>query len=114
MPEDNSYSIKEFLTHAMEDMKESIIETHSNIKEVKDDVKKVLVQTTEHNHRMTKLEVKTSDYVDYKKKVDSHENKVYYVTGAIFIITLIGGFALNYLIDKRVDNKIIEALANYE
>lgn len=49
MAKDDSYSIKEFIAHSMEEMKETISEIHADVKEIK-------VQTQKTNGRVSKLE----------------------------------------------------------
>lgn len=49
MPDENSYTIKEFITHRLEDVSNKISDMHEDLKEVKK-------QTTETNGRVSKLE----------------------------------------------------------
>ena len=102
MPED-SYSIKEFIAHAMIDVKEAI-QGHD------EKLDKILEQTTKHNSRMTRIEEKVSDYDEVKRKVASHDNRIWWFLGGIAVLGCIGYFAIRGIIQEIVK----ESLADYD
>lgn len=99
----DNYSIKEFIAHYMNDMKEVINEIHTDVKEIK-------AQTTRTNGRVSTLETRLEDYDDIKKVVRNHENYKWYIVGGALVL-----FGLGYLAIKTVVRDTVDvALKNYQ
>lgn len=86
---DNNYSIKEFIEHAMDDIKEKIDTIHTDVKEIK-------AQTTRTNGRVSKLEWWRSGFI--------------WVLGAMWTLALIVIPLLYKAFYKNLDYKIKDAV----
>lgn len=98
---DEAYSIKEFIGHYMNDMKEQINEIHSDVKEIK-------VQTQKTNGRVTKIESTIEDYPDLKEMVRGHDNYKWWIIGVAGAISLTGLFALKWIVKSSVDTALLQ------
>lgn len=92
---DNNYSIKEFIEHAMDDIKEKIDTIHTDVKDIK-------IQTTRTNGRVSKLEWWRSGFI--------------WALGAMWTLALIVVPLLYKAfyrdIDYKIKNAVVEAVDN--
>lgn len=98
---DNSYSIKEFISHAMEDIQEKIDDIHSDVKDIKE-------QTTKTNGRVSKLE--------------QHKAWLWGAMAALIFVGGTIGFLVKYWLERSVrdwaadtvKDTVPEVLSTYE
>lgn len=101
---DDTYSIKEFIGHYMEDMKGQISEIHTDVKEIK-------LQTQKTNGRVTAIETAIQDYPEIKKKVGQLDNYKWWIIGIAAAISAIGLLALKQIVKQSVDTALSERVS---
>ena len=97
MGDNSSYSVKEFLSHALEDIDKKISEVHSDIKDIK-------IQTTKTNGRVSRLE-------NHRSYLWGAFAALIFVSGALMFLTK---FWLENSAKKWATEAINDVLAEYE
>lgn len=118
---EDAYTIKEFLAHSLNDMKETVHEIHADIKEIKADGKETKAKVEFQNGRVRKLEdwtTETSKILEHHTASIGHLKLDYTkdkgrLWGAIAVVTFLGGAIITLsvmAIDTKIEKGIVRAL----